>query len=141
MAGRGGMHPPLPPRSAPKQSGGLATTVTQTVGWEDSWKLKGCFDTVYSPTVCLFFFVVFFFYRLLFTMHHLTVFVVFVTGIVLCMAGTSYSNTCNCHCGHTYYGKCPYGSKANPGFSCKDINANNRKQNGIYWIWLTGITQ
>ena len=114
----------------------------------DSWKLKGCFDTVYSPTLCLFF-SFFFFYRLLFTMHHLTVFVVCVTGIMLCMAGTSYSNTCNCHCSHTCnYGnspddsvKSPYGSKANPGFSCKDINANRRKQNAIYWIRLTGIIQ
>ena len=40
-------------------------------------------------------------------MHHLTMFVVFITGIVLCMAGASYSNTCNCHCGHAYYGTSP----------------------------------
>ena len=65
-----------------------------------------------------------------------------------CMADPSYSNTSNCHCNHTYYGnstddsaKAPYGSKANPGFSCKDINTNNGKQNGIYWIRLTGMIQ
>ena len=81
-------------------------------------------------------------------MHHLTILVLIVSGIVLFMAGASYSNTCNCHCGHTYYGastgdssKAPYGSKANPGFSCKDINTNNRKQNGIYWIRLTGMIE
>ena len=147
MAGRGVC---TPPRSAPKQqSGSLASYYCNPDrGVVDSWKLKGCFDTVYSPTLCLFF-SFFFFYRLLFTMHHLTVFVVCVTGIMLCMAGTSYSNTCNCHCSHTCnYGnspddsvKSPYGSKANPGFSCKDINANRRKQNAIYWIRLTGIIQ
>ena len=133
MAGRGVC---TPPRSAPLIVWKSSYYCNPDCGVVDSWKLKGCFDTVYSPTVCLFFF-----YRLLFTMHHLTVFVIFVTGIMLFMAGTSYSNTYNCHCGHTYYGKCPYGSKANPGFSCKDINANKRKQNGIYWIRLTGTTK
>ena len=74
--------------------------------------------------------------------------VLIVNGIVLSMVVPSYSNTCNCHCGHTYYdastddsSKASYGSKANPGFSCKDINANSRKQNGIYWIRLTGMIQ
>ncbi|KAM7430353.1 Saccharopine dehydrogenase [Porites harrisoni] len=77
-------------------------------------------------------------------MHHLTMLVLIVSGIVLCMADPSYSNACNCHCAHTYYcastddcSKALYGSKANPGFSCKDINTNNGKQNGIYWIRLT----
>lgn len=81
-------------------------------------------------------------------MHHLTMLVLIVSGIVLCMADPSYSNACNCHCGHTYYcastddcSKASYGSKANPGFSCKDINTNNGKQNGIYWIRLTGMIQ
>ena len=32
----------------------------------------------------------------------------------------------------------PYGSKAKPGFSCKDIKTKNGKQNGIYWIRLSG---
>lgn len=33
----------------------------------------------------------------------------------------------------------PYGSKAKPGFSCKDIKTkHNRKQNGIFWIRLNG---
>ena len=107
-------------------------------------EVKRLFQYGLLPTICLFFFVLFTDFSLL--MHHLTMFVVFVTGIVFCMAGASYSNTCNCHCGHAYYGaspddssKAPYGSKANPGFSCKDINANSRKQNGIYWIRLTGM--
>ena len=88
------------------------------------------------------------FHRLSFNMHNITMLVLIVSGIVLCMVDPSYSNTCNCHCGHTYYGastddgsKAPYGSKANPGFSCKDINTNNGKQNGIYWIRLTGMIQ
>lgn len=29
--------------------------------------------------------------------------VLIVNGIVLSMVVPSYSNTCNCHCGHTYY--------------------------------------
>ena len=81
-------------------------------------------------------------------MHNITMLVLIVSGIVLCMVDPSDSNTCNCHCAHTYYGdstddssKAPYGSKANPGFSCKDINTNNGKQNGIYWIRLTGMIQ
>ena len=32
----------------------------------------------------------------------------------------------------------PYGSKAKPGFSCKDIKTKKGKQNGIYWIRLSG---
>lgn len=32
-----------------------------------------------------------------------------------------------------------YGSKAKPGFSCKDIKTKNKgKQNGIFWIRLNG---
>ena len=88
------------------------------------------------------------FYRLSVNMHNLTMLVLIVSGIVLCMVDPSYSNTCNCHCGHTYYGastddssKAPYGSKANPGFSCKDINTNNGKQNVIYWVRLMGMIQ
>ena len=67
-------------------------------------------------------------------MHHLTMLVLIVSGIVLCMVDPSYSNACNCPCGHTYYcasaddcSKAPYGSKANPGLSCKDINTNHEK--------------
>ena len=71
MAGRGVCTPPPPPRSAPQYSGGLATTVTQTVGWEDSWKLKGCFDSLlpYSKKKIVFSFLFLFFFLQTFVYH------------------------------------------------------------------------